>query len=787
MSSQSLDININNDNETFRPISLIEPPVTSTTFGQKVVTENRKHGLMFGPFLPIDFSNKNDASHVSFSVKYINKDLQLLLRVPFIHFMSHFLYDDEFKLTLLTFFEYMPRVYDEVYVSNSIKDTYSLIFRCFLRLVEDQQGIKQFISMSPSCGGLGTEYYSILKEKCGINMTLFLDLCSIYGEKNKITLNRFLQPLLTSPIYITEFQSFSSSVSTNISDVISQLRSRLNEDEYINTLMVLADVFQATQQFMLCYPDVTLLLLPSIQSMDDANCVFTSLRTAYNFIKNIKLYDQPKSLALTAIQSFALNIIKSLYIYNDNKPDPDVWSELFFHQWINRYLKASPTNSLDSACIHSDLFKDIYVYISPSIPVTHSKQVATALDIDLSQSLPEEEDSHGDEPENDDTMINGKVISEEMKTNIAQVMSIFPDIEKSVIYKYLVQYNGNVNRLVDDILNNKINVHPHVVKNSEEKESKRDNGKRTFKQVLSDLFNNREIEEKPATHFLAGYDPDVYNEASDEPDCNLNVDKYRQFQKRLLHRYEYADEYDEDLEGSIPMEENPNHKLQEEDNQEDDLPAPEEVSAVSAKNNGKTTGKNNEMKDSRSNQNTRDPRGNDSRINSPTLGPKDKNRGNVEKSNGVANISNSMNKDSVSEGDMNETKESNSENTNTVNNKRDNKYGRGANNRGYKHVESHRDSSVKANNTKKQNNNNNNNTNNNNNNTNNNNSINTNNNTPYTPTINKDTTSLPKTGNTDGSQKADSRGDRREKKKGFQHDNHNRKEGHMRKMNRGMI
>lgn len=46
-------------------------------------------------------------------IKYLSRDLQILLKMPFNHFMSHIIYDDNLKRTLSSFFQYSPRVYDD--------------------------------------------------------------------------------------------------------------------------------------------------------------------------------------------------------------------------------------------------------------------------------------------------------------------------------------------------------------------------------------------------------------------------------------------------------------------------------------------------------------------------------------------------------------------------------------------------------------------------------------------------------------------------------------------------
>ena len=88
-------------------------------FGNGVVSFNTNHGLLFGALLPEDFFEKCVprscviAREETNFIKYVCRDLQILLKMPFNHFLSHLLCDPRLKETIQTFFLYAPRVYDK--------------------------------------------------------------------------------------------------------------------------------------------------------------------------------------------------------------------------------------------------------------------------------------------------------------------------------------------------------------------------------------------------------------------------------------------------------------------------------------------------------------------------------------------------------------------------------------------------------------------------------------------------------------------------------------------------
>lgn len=79
---------------------------------------NRNHGLLFGAMVPEDFFSEStrfirvtSRTETNF-IKYLSRDLQVLLKMPFNHFISHVLCDENFQKTIQTFFLYAPRIYD---------------------------------------------------------------------------------------------------------------------------------------------------------------------------------------------------------------------------------------------------------------------------------------------------------------------------------------------------------------------------------------------------------------------------------------------------------------------------------------------------------------------------------------------------------------------------------------------------------------------------------------------------------------------------------------------------
>ena len=90
--------------------------ISPLLFGNGVVSMNQSCGVLFGAVLPEDFFEENETVFL----KYMNRDLHLLLRMPFNHFMSHILFDDNMKKALSTFFLYAPRVYDPKRKSGAV-------------------------------------------------------------------------------------------------------------------------------------------------------------------------------------------------------------------------------------------------------------------------------------------------------------------------------------------------------------------------------------------------------------------------------------------------------------------------------------------------------------------------------------------------------------------------------------------------------------------------------------------------------------------------------------------
>ena len=106
-----------NKSQTLNVVNL-EYSISPLLFGNGVVSFNRSHGLLFGAMVPEDFFSElaslgcvTSRTETNF-IKYLSRDLQILLKMPFNHFISHVLCDENLQKTLQTFFLYAPRVYD---------------------------------------------------------------------------------------------------------------------------------------------------------------------------------------------------------------------------------------------------------------------------------------------------------------------------------------------------------------------------------------------------------------------------------------------------------------------------------------------------------------------------------------------------------------------------------------------------------------------------------------------------------------------------------------------------
>ena len=83
--------------------------ISPLLFGNGVVSYNYNHGVYFGALLPEDFYRTEETDFL----KYLKRDLNLLLKMPFNHFVSHVIMDENLKKTLFSFMLYAPRVYDD--------------------------------------------------------------------------------------------------------------------------------------------------------------------------------------------------------------------------------------------------------------------------------------------------------------------------------------------------------------------------------------------------------------------------------------------------------------------------------------------------------------------------------------------------------------------------------------------------------------------------------------------------------------------------------------------------
>ena len=176
----------------------LEFSISPLLFGNGVVSFNQQHGVLFGAVVPEDFFLSEETKFV----KYLNRDLQLLLRMPFNHFLSHILYDENLKKTLSTFFLYAPRVFESPRLflllllslgpTKFIAPIYNSILRVYYRLIVDETGPTDFSKTVPPFGGLGSSLMTVLFDKSVLSVEVFIDLCSLFGVQNRGILGHML-------------------------------------------------------------------------------------------------------------------------------------------------------------------------------------------------------------------------------------------------------------------------------------------------------------------------------------------------------------------------------------------------------------------------------------------------------------------------------------------------------------------------------------------------------------------------------------------------------------------
>ena len=91
----------------------------------------------------------------------------------------------------------MPRTYDQkcmstqssvvdlLDVSESFKELYDDLFKCLLRLFEDQQGMKNFLKKNTMSITNEISYYALIVKELPLDLSMLMDLSSIYGRENK--------------------------------------------------------------------------------------------------------------------------------------------------------------------------------------------------------------------------------------------------------------------------------------------------------------------------------------------------------------------------------------------------------------------------------------------------------------------------------------------------------------------------------------------------------------------------------------------------------------------------
>lgn len=236
---------------------------------------NRNHGLLFGAMVPEDFFSEStrfirvtSRTETNF-IKYLSRDLQVLLKMPFNHFISHVLCDENFQKTIQTFFLYAPRMYDPkrthhqqtsslLDAYSTIAPIYSLLFHVYYRLVMDSAGQTEFSKAVPAFGGLGKNYWEVVCSKGVLNVITFVDWCCLLGEKNQGILNELIDHVESQrAVFHDEIIGFFMEVNGKLEDMANRLldegESKANRSEYV---LFVRDIINCCSTFIQCVPKV---------------------------------------------------------------------------------------------------------------------------------------------------------------------------------------------------------------------------------------------------------------------------------------------------------------------------------------------------------------------------------------------------------------------------------------------------------------------------------------------------------------------------------------------------
>lgn len=212
-------------------------------------------------------------------IKYLSRDLQILLKMPFNHFLSHLLCDTHLKETIQTFFLYAPRVYDKqrdcicfcsclVPTSPSIP-IYSLLLHVYYRLVTDEEGQAEFAKAIPPFGGLGENYWDIVFKHHLLSMEAMADWCTLLGVKNRGIVDLMLDKMEEKhPVFRDEVIGFFMHATKKLEEMAKMLmdeeKAKPRESEYI---AFVEDIVWNFTLLLQCVPRLVYRMVDSIQSL----------------------------------------------------------------------------------------------------------------------------------------------------------------------------------------------------------------------------------------------------------------------------------------------------------------------------------------------------------------------------------------------------------------------------------------------------------------------------------------------------------------------------------------
>ena len=203
--------------------------------------------MYFGALLPEDFYRTEETDFL----KYLKRDLNLLLKMPFNHFVSHVIMDENLKKTLFSFMLYAPRVYDEkrrrtisvwlLEPSPAIGPIYANILRVYYRLITDDIGYNDFLKTKPPYGGFGVSAMEAFFKTNTLSIETLVDLCSIFGVNNRGILSHMLDKVAERrPFFRDDVIGFLNLTMKKMEEITARLldakkegvRAKKEEEEY---------------------------------------------------------------------------------------------------------------------------------------------------------------------------------------------------------------------------------------------------------------------------------------------------------------------------------------------------------------------------------------------------------------------------------------------------------------------------------------------------------------------------------------------------------------------------